>query len=468
MSGASVAAGPTRSTTQSTLPLRLAGIVLLVGTLAFMARSAFIDDALIYARYIRNAVHGLGLVYNPGERFNGLTSPLYSYLVLLVAKLAGGHVLAASAAVSAVAFLAACVLAETLVPFAGLLLAGTGYFYALVGMETTLFLCMLLLNFKLLEQHRYHWLPASIVLLILTRFEGAALVPPLLFELHERRRWPSWRAYVPAVVITVGYLLLNHHWYGAFLPSSANAKLGQGRAGYWGHWPFAFYKSMYQLKPHFLPTVYIVAGVALLVIPGLRRLARTSLVRIGLPFLLILLAFYTLFNIPGYVWYYAPFICLAMVYACAGIRARPVWQIVAATLILFSAATALIRYHTAQPGSDQPATRGYRAIAHWIDANGGAHPRLEAAEIGNLGWFCQRCVVIDILGLTYPKNADHIAHRQTDAWLAEDNPDFVVVHYQPWVFEKAVKASPSYERVPVDFGPTVYLLARKHRLAQMR
>lgn len=462
MQRASVPAVPPNRVDRAGLSLRLAAIALLVGTLSFWARSSFIDDALIYARYIRNAVHGLGLVYNPGEHFNGLTSPLYSYVVLLFAKLAGGHVLAASAIVSGVAFLAACIIAETLVPLAGLLLAATGYFYMLVGMETALFLCMLLLSLWLLERGLYIWLPAAVVLLVLTRFEGAALVPPLLVELYRRRRWPPLKAYLPAIAIALLYLILNHHWYGAFLPSSATAKIGQGRAGYWGHWPLAFYRTMYQLKPQFLPTLYIVIAVALLAIPGMRALRRSSLVRVGIPFLLILLAFYTLFNIPGYVWYYAPFICLAMLYACAAIPRAPLWRGAAVALIAVSAATAFVHYHAAYGAFDQPATGGYRAIARWVNENGGPQPRLEAAEIGNLGWYCPHCVVIDILGLTYPKNAAHIAHRDTTSWLAEDNPGFAVVHFQPWIFETAVKSSPLYQRVPVDFGPVVYLLQRKH------
>ena len=55
--------------------------------LAWINRNYQLDDALIYLRYVRNFLNGEGLVYNPGEYFNGLTSPLYSYLVILTGLL---------------------------------------------------------------------------------------------------------------------------------------------------------------------------------------------------------------------------------------------------------------------------------------------------------------------------------------------------------------------------------------------
>ncbi len=440
---------------------RLAAIAVLVGVLTFLARNAFIDDALIYARYIANALDGLGLVFNRGEHINALTSPLYSYVVLATAKLLGGHVLAATATVSGIAFFGACAIAETLVPFAGLLLAATGYFYSLVGMESSLFLCLLLLPVLLVERGWLQWLPTAALLLLLTRFEGAALLVPLGIELARRRRWPSARAYLPVVVIVALYALLNHRWYGAFLPASAGAKFGQGRSGYWGRWPTAFFHTAYQLKPEFLSTLYVVGAVALLAIPGAWKLRGSALVRLSLPFLGILLAFYVLFNIPGYKWYYAPFLCFAMVYACAALPSEGRWRWAAVPVILLSAWSAGRRFHAIpSPAAEATAGEGYPAVARWLRANAPADARIEAGEIGMVGWDCRRCYVLDILGLTYPKNAAHIAHADSRSWLAEDRPDFVVVHAQPWVFEDVVKADPAYRRVPVDFGPVVYLLQR--------
>jgi arabinofuranosyltransferase len=442
------------------LTLRILAIALLVSVLCFFARDSQIDDALIYARYVANALHGLGLVFNAGEHINAVTSPLYSYLVLATAKIIGGQVLLATVLVSGVFFFLACSLAESLVPFAGLLLAVTGYFYSLVGMESSAFLCMLLLVIFLVERERYNWLPTVCVLLVLTRFEGGALLLPLTVQLYRRKRWPSASSLLPAGLIALLYLALNRYWYGAFLPASAGAKLGQGRSGYWGHWPFAFFHTAYQLKPEFLPTFYILIFVVLLAVPGALRLAKTgsAFTRMVLPFLAILLAFYLLFNIPGYKWYYAPFICFAMIYACAALPRTGLWRWAIVPLLLLSWGTALHRFRARPPRSS---TQDYTGIANWLLSNTPANARIEAGEIGTLGFFCQRCYLIDILGLTLPKNAEHIAHADSRSWLAEDHPDYVVVHVAPWVFEDVAKQSPDYERVPVNFGNIVYLMRRK-------
>src|SRR5512144_2802654 len=38
------------------------------------------DDPMISMRHGRNVVHGIGLVYNEGERVEGFTNPLFTFL----------------------------------------------------------------------------------------------------------------------------------------------------------------------------------------------------------------------------------------------------------------------------------------------------------------------------------------------------------------------------------------------------
>ncbi len=447
----------------NSLRVRLFAIAVFVTTLSILGRNLAIDDALIYARYARNALAGRGLVFNPGEHVNALTAPLYSYLVLAFGKLLGGRVMAGGALISGLGLLGACTIAETLVPWAGLLIAGTGYFYTLVGMESSVFLCLLLLPMLLLERRWANPLPTAALLLVLTRAEGAALLPFLALAMHRRRLWPRAWAYAPAAVLAALYLLLNVHWYGALLPASASAKLGQGRSEFWGRWPFAFFDTAYQLKPEFHPTLYVVFAVTVLVVPGILRLRRSPPVQVGLPFLGVLLGFYVLFNIPGYKWYYAPFVCFAMLYACAALPRFGRWQWLALPVILVAASSAAWRFWPSATQAPTPAqaAEGYAGIAAWLQAHVADGTRVEAAEIGVVGWGCPRCNVQDILGLTSPKNADHIAHRDVRSWLAEDRPDYIVVHKNHWGFEDVAFHDPHYGAVPVDFGPVVYLLKRQ-------
>src|SRR5690554_6720800 len=53
-----------------------------IAVFTWLSRNHQVDDALIYLRYVRNVIEGNGLTYNPGEKFNGLTSPLHTYLMI--------------------------------------------------------------------------------------------------------------------------------------------------------------------------------------------------------------------------------------------------------------------------------------------------------------------------------------------------------------------------------------------------
>src|SRR5271165_494558 len=47
------------------------------------------DDAYVTLRYAANLMHGLGLVFNPGERVMGSTSPLLTFMLAAFGRLFG-------------------------------------------------------------------------------------------------------------------------------------------------------------------------------------------------------------------------------------------------------------------------------------------------------------------------------------------------------------------------------------------
>jgi hypothetical protein len=67
-------------------------IVLFEGAWKF---GSYQDDAFIYFRYAENLVHGQGLVFNPGERVEGFTSPLWMMLLSVTTYLHVSPLLAA-------------------------------------------------------------------------------------------------------------------------------------------------------------------------------------------------------------------------------------------------------------------------------------------------------------------------------------------------------------------------------------
>src|SRR5260370_25758281 len=178
-------------------------IIAIVAFLAYCEGYSKIDDSFIYARYISNELAGKGMVYNAGENVNARSSPLYSYLLLLTSWLLHGNVLLGTIVLSGVFLVLASILAEYLTPFSGLFIASTAYFYYLVGMETSLFVFMILAIITLFQMEKWDWLPLASVLLVLSRFEGGLLVAVVAWRHSPRRELPTCKALIPAILLAV-------------------------------------------------------------------------------------------------------------------------------------------------------------------------------------------------------------------------------------------------------------------------
>jgi len=450
----------------SPVVLRCTAVVLLAAVMAWLGRSVTVDDCYIYARYIQNAVDGLGLVFNKGEQVNALTSPLYCYLLLVFANLVHGHVLLVMRVFFCVFWLLSCLLAEALAPYAGILAAACGYFYFVRGMETPIFLFFIALALWLYREERWNWLPVVYVLLALTRFEGALLALVLFAGQLLRRKHSSLASWLPVPILIAGYLLFNYHWYGMPLPSSAGAKFAQAKSGYWGRWPFAFLH-MASLKLALGWAYYLALPMFFLIWRGVRAGLREGLTWIwpALLFLTGLGAFCILENIPNYTWYYAPFLYLGVILAARGLPRGWGTQAVVWPLVLVLVISAVHVFNGFPADSPNPAMDDYARAGQWLVSHAPAGSRIAAAETGVIGWSAPHDYIIDVVGLTTPPNAIYTEHHQLDRWFAEDHPDYVVVHVdRPWRWETPVLSAPDYAMVPVSFG-SVRLYARKALLA---
>lgn len=438
---------------------RTAAILAICGITALLfitGRNFQLDDALIYARYTRNALHGMGLVFNAGERVNALSSPLFSVLLLIASWALHGRILLAGNLLSAGFLVAACILAEDLAPWSGVLIASIEYFYLCFGMETSLFLFLIVLTLTVYRKGRLEWVPTLALLTTLTRFEGGLLAVVIAADIWSTRgfprHFPSIRAYALPALILAGYLAFNFHFYGALLPSSASAKFAQGFSGYWGRWPRAFMHvgpifSFFRGSPYVLPLAVILG------ILGVRAHRGTPMNRILLPFLGGLLAFYLLLNVPNYHWYDAPFIFFLLVYAVAGIPKTRLAHILLAAVIVQCTIAAAWSLGRMGPRED------YVNADKWLAAHSAPSAKIATVETGSIGWYTDR-YVDDIIGLTNPKNAVLLQHRDLQTWLEQDKPDFVIMHNPAAFGENAAAASSHYVYVPVHFG-AISLMRRK-------
>jgi arabinofuranosyltransferase len=432
--------------------LRQILVIFLVSVFTYLTRRLQLDDALIYDRYVYNALHGLGLVYNAGEPVNALTSPLYVYLLLFISWLLHSQVQLAATLIFGASFGAACVLAEAQYRYSGIFLSTMAYFYWLIGMETSVFLFLLMLSVVLYVKGRLAFLPSVLILAVLTRMEAGVLVLVVAWNMYRDRKFPKIASLIPGGALILTYLFLNWHLYGHIVSDSSRAKFGQGVSGYWGVWPTAFLR-LWHIWPYFAWTPYVLIGIAVLSLKGIDQMRNTPWNKVILPFLSILFLFYWLFNLPAYHWYYAPFLFFMTIYAvlaCTRIEAR----LAVFVVVLVLQALTNVWWLTRSTSGEHE----YSRAGKWLSTMTEPDSRVAACEIGELGWVSNR-YIIDILGLTTPKNAEYIARRDPNRWLMEDRPDYIVVHKPAWVWERVAVLSPDYKETSFH-SDTIAILRR--------
>ncbi len=216
-------------------------LLLLAGCLAW-TRSGTIDDAYISFRYAFNLTHGHGLVFNPGQRVEGESNPMW-VLLLAAAHMADLPLPAASYVLGVLSLLATVGLTHVLSIRLGLspliasittatvalstdLVAG-----ATMGLEGGLY-AALLLAVVLLWNAEGRLVSVCLVLAILglaaTRPEGIVIGTVLsLARLAGPSAWhrPPRLLGSTAALGGIALLELTRHWYyGSWVPTSVTAK----------------------------------------------------------------------------------------------------------------------------------------------------------------------------------------------------------------------------------------------------
>lgn len=248
------------SSTATAETTRVRGLVLLILLVLFVSAALYFrdftcDDSYITFRYAQNAVHGLGLVFNPGERVEGYSNPLWLALLVLAGKLGLDIVLAAKclgllAGLGALLFAYGIVRrlsgsgepshhlegqlsrnSEALTPLVALLLVTPGLAcYSVSGLETPLYCCLLTgaVYCLLLTSAAAQWALAGLALAAaLTRPEGLLVMAALLgLRLLAWRRWDSatWESTLAALIGFGLFLHWRHSYFGSWLPNTYYAK----------------------------------------------------------------------------------------------------------------------------------------------------------------------------------------------------------------------------------------------------
>jgi hypothetical protein len=246
-------------------------IVFVIWSAAFIFRSSFIavdgkryfslfDDAMISMRYAWNFSHGLGLVWNPGERIEGYTNLLMtllmSFATLIFNKSNAVLVIQVSGAVFmlAIAYVSMRIadhitqdegyprqgLVRVLVFFCVLFYYPLAY-WSLMGMETGLLTLLLLLGVlsafnytKTRNPSNLFWVAGYLGLAFLTRNDSiifALLIMSYIFwetfkqKTDRKILWQLLATIGLYFLFVVGQLVFQYLYYGEWLPNTYTLKL---------------------------------------------------------------------------------------------------------------------------------------------------------------------------------------------------------------------------------------------------
>ncbi len=218
----------------------LGGIALVALAVRLLPTPRTIDDAFITFRYAQNLLAGQGFTYNPGQVVMGTTTPLYT---LLMAGLAGftGYADYPRIAylVNALADVLTCLLlarlGDQISRHRGVGLAAAALWavapmsvtFAVGGMETSVFILLLVLSAALYLAGRTRWAAFTCGLLVLTRPDGLIFVGLVALDAllsgWRTRRLP-WAEGLVFLLTLAPWVLFATSYFGSPLPHSIAAK----------------------------------------------------------------------------------------------------------------------------------------------------------------------------------------------------------------------------------------------------
>lgn len=219
--------------------LTLCGVLAMVAAVVAIRdqRLVLLDDAAITFRYADRIAGGQGFTYNPGDRTNGASAPLYMLLLAFAHRLGTDieacarviGVLAYSGSVALVGYMCGRLRGPIAGALAGLLLIGSVAFRgeALTGMESGFATLLGLLVILFLMEQRPTLAGVALGLAVVNKLDAGLLAVAVLvaFLLVDRR--PPWRTGWTAVAVAAPWLLFSTLYFGSPIPHSATQKLSE-------------------------------------------------------------------------------------------------------------------------------------------------------------------------------------------------------------------------------------------------
>jgi len=430
-----------------------------------------IDDAYITFRYAQNLLSGQGMVYNPGERVLGTTTPLYALLMAALGSLSGGPeapfpILAViiSALFDGLTCLLLMRLAETLEsPWAGRAAAQMraaapmSVTFAIGGMETSFLVLLMVATLYFHSSHRHILAAATASLSILARPDALLFVGPLGLDrlyrgMRRQRNSPSLAEALAFLLPLLAWAMVGTSCYGNPIPHSILAKVSAYRLP-----PVA---GMVRMLQHFATPFFedlavgprwVALGIILypaLHLVGWRRTLRhkSSVWPLALYPLLYLVVF-SAANPLIFRWYLTPPLPMYLLGIFLGLDylGRDLHAPLIPRICLAAALGLTLNAWTLHPdhGLDRPAPEMafIRLELAYEQAAADLRPLLRpddvlaAGDIGALGYYTQ-ARILDTVGLISPESIDYyplpesfytINYAIPPALITDRQPDYLVM-----------------------------------------
>ena len=431
----------------------LFSLAFLYPSIVLLTQHAFVyDDPFILVRYGEHLADGAGWNFNViSPTNNAVTSPLY---VLLIAgsELVGISPVASSLAIYTTAWGAGAVILARILFRDGRQSAGwlaCALYSAdpllanVRGMETSLYLLLIIASIWAMQRRRWVALGILLGLLAMCRSDGivvGAVVVGWLFVWRDCSR-PRLLVVIAECIGIIGAWTASL-WFltGSAFPSTLAAKMAQRDSGRWGvifdlgylHDANAEGISGWEAQPAnlltLLGTFLVFAATAATVVSFQRRelvLPMSTVIAV-----VVVVEYGIVLRLPAsYVWHYGPWtlwIVIGTSVILDELLQRRKRAMAASILV-----TVLIGFILAVAVRPDAIVRDqYRNAAEWIYRNSGKqHPTVAAMEIGEIGYY-GKFEVVDYMGLL---NSDAIPSiRQNDySWWLSTKPDYWVTAKNP-------------------------------------
>lgn len=426
--------------------LLIAALIIALMVIAFWNYTQ--DDVFITYVFSRNIARGEGFVFNPGERVQGSTTPLWALLMAGVHLfVAPENILHAGNVIGGVFLWLACAFALLWTqPFLSrggraaliLLIASSPLVYVSLGMETLLYCALLFAGYWLWSRDRRIAALLVAAALTWTRADGIVLGGTfgLLAIYDTLRKHQSFSTLVrQGTAYAAGiapWFLFAWVYFGTPLPQTFSAKQATFQGLLWwidglGRWQ-SFYGA-------FNPLALI--GVLLLPV-GAWAMWRDARLRPAVLWAACYFIGYTILNVTNF-WYYTPLVVTLIAIAVFGGETVTKWIINASTrrgvlrhtptvaliIAVMIAGFGIVR--SLDFAAPPPRMNTYRLVGEWINANTPPDAAILVGDLGVVGYWAQR-YTLDSPGLIVPS----MLIRTPTYAVSKFKPDYVIATQAGW------------------------------------